>query len=223
MMATKAETAMLETRSLRMAYGRRVLWTGLDMSVKSGRMVALTGPSGSGKSTLLGCLGLLERPTAGEILLDGRELSGLSATGARRLRRDSLGYLFQNYALVENATIAQNLNVALKARGRRGAQGQQAMEEALEKVGLAGRQREQVSRLSGGEQQRVAVARLLVKQPRLVLADEPTGALDRFNAELVAGLLRAMADDGACVVMATHNDSVRDQCDETVPVDAYTG
>ncbi len=216
-------TATLETRSLTMAYGSRTLWTGLDMSVKSGRLVALTGPSGSGKSTLLNCLGLLERPTAGSILFDGRALTGLHPGAARRFRRDALGYLFQNYALVENATIAQNLQVALKARGRRGAQAQQAMSEALERVGLPGRQGEQVSRLSGGEQQRVAVARLLVKEPKLVLADEPTGALDRFNTEVVVGLLRAMAEQGACVVIATHDDFVRDQCDETVPVDAYTG
>jgi len=220
-MATDRQVAMLETRSLRMAYGKRVLWTGLDMSLETGQMVALTGPSGSGKSTLLNCLGLLERPTAGEILFDGRRLTGLTAGAARRFRRDILGYLFQNYALVENASVAQNLTVALRARGRRGTAGRQAMTEALARVGLLDRPRDLISRMSGGEQQRVAVARLLVKQPRLVLADEPTGALDQDNATTVVGLLRAMAVDGACVVIATHNDWVRDQCDERIAVDGY--
>jgi putative ABC transport system ATP-binding protein len=206
-----------------MAFGERRLWSGLDVTLKPGRMAALTGPSGSGKSTLLNCFGLLERPTGGEIRYGGRDLSGLGPGGVRRFRRDVLGYLFQNYALVENATIAQNLDVALRARRRRGAEARAASSEALERVGLPGRHRERVSRLSGGEQQRVALARLLVKEPKLVLADEPTGALDRGNTETVVRLLREMADEGACVVIATHDDWVRDQCDEVVSVDAYTG
>jgi putative ABC transport system ATP-binding protein len=205
---------VLETRALEMSYGSRRLWTGLDVTLKPGQLTALTGPSGSGKSTLLNCLGLLERPTSGGIFFDGNEYSKYSAGKARKFRRDVLGYLFQNYALVENATVAQNLALAMKA-------GQTTMADALDRVGLPGREREKISRLSGGEQQRVAVARLLVKQPRLVLADEPTGALDRTNTETVIALLRTMADEGACVVIATHDDWVRDQCDETVAVDSF--
>ena len=214
---------MLETRSLEMAFGERKLWSGLDVNLKQGRMAALTGPSGSGKSTLLNCFGLLETPTGGEVRFDGRKLTGMRPGAARRFRRDVLGYLFQNYALVENATVGQNLDVALRARGRRGSEARTAAAEALERVGLAGRHRDRVSRLSGGEQQRVALARLLVKEPKLVLADEPTGALDRGNTETVVRLLREMADEGACVVIATHDDWVRDQCDEVVSVDAYVG
>jgi putative ABC transport system ATP-binding protein len=206
-----------------MAFDERKLWSGLDLVLKPGRMTALVGPSGSGKSTLLNCFGLLETPTGGEISFDGLNLTGLRSGAVRRFRRDVLGYLFQNYALVENATIEQNLDVALRARRRRGAEARAAASEALERVGLPGRQRERVSRLSGGEQQRVALARLLVKQPKLVLADEPTGALDRGNTETVVRLLREMADEGACVVIATHDDWVRDQCDEVVSVDAYIG
>jgi putative ABC transport system ATP-binding protein len=216
-------TAVLETRSLEMAFGERKLWSGLDVALKQGRITALTGPSGSGKSTLLNCFGLLETPTGGEMRFDGKRLTGMRPGAARRFRRDVLGYLFQNYALVENASISQNLDVALRARGRRGAEARNAAAAALERVGLEGRQRERVSRLSGGEQQRVALARLLVKQAKLVLADEPTGALDRANTETVVRLLREMADEGACVVIATHDDWVRDQCDEVVAVDAYTG
>lgn len=210
---------MLETRSLQMSYGSRHLWTGLDVTLKTRQLTALTGPSGSGKSTLLNCLGLLERPTSGGIFFDGREYSTFTSGKARKFRRDVLGYLFQNYALVENATVAQNLELALRTRG---VEGKKAMAGALERVGLPGRERDRISRMSGGEQQRVAVARLLVKQPRLVLADEPTGALDHTNTETVINLLRQMADEGACVVIATHNDWVRDQCDETVAVDSFS-
>lgn len=212
---------MLETRDLTMAYGERTLWSGLNLTLKPGQLTALTGPSGSGKSTLLNCMGLLEKPSGGEILFEGRELTRMGPGAARRFRRDHLGYLFQNYALVENATIAQNLDVALRARRRRGRAARVAVAESLERVGLASRERERVSRLSGGEQQRVALARLLVKEPGLVLADEPTGALDRGNTATVVSLLRKMADDGACVVIATHDDWVRDQCDEIVSVDEY--
>lgn len=212
---------MLETRALTMAYGSRTLWTGLDLKLSPGHLTALTGPSGSGKSTLLNCMGLLEKPTDGDILFADRELSRLRPGAARRFRRDHLGYLFQNYALVENATIAQNLEVALRARGRRGGEAREATDEALNRVGLGGRERDRVSRLSGGEQQRVALARLIVKQPSLVLADEPTGALDHGNTEVVVSLLREMADGGACVVIATHDDWVRDKCDEVVSVQDY--
>lgn len=212
---------MLETRDLTMSYGERTLWSGLNLTLKPGQLTALTGPSGSGKSTLLNCLGLLEKPTSGKIYFDQSELTRLRSGAARRFRRDHLGYLFQNYALVENATIAQNLDIALRARGRRGRTARTALSGSLEQVGLAGRERDRVSRLSGGEQQRVALARLIVKEPSLVLADEPTGALDQGNTEIVVTLLRSMADRGACVVIATHDDWVRDQCDETVSVDNY--
>ncbi|OLR91850.1 ABC transporter ATP-binding protein [Actinokineospora bangkokensis] len=209
---------MLTTRALTMAYGPRTLWRDLDLTVERGRLTALTGPSGSGKSTLLNCLGLLETPTAGRITFHGTTLTGLRPGAVRRFRRDHLGYLFQNYALVENATIAQNLDVALRARGHRGRPARAAAAHALTRVGLADREQDRVSKLSGGEQQRVAVARLMVKQPSLVLADEPTGALDHANTATVVTLLRAMADEGACVVIATHDTWVRDQCDDVIDV-----
>ncbi|GAA2009605.1 ABC transporter ATP-binding protein [Nocardiopsis rhodophaea] len=173
-------------------------------------MLALVGPSGSGKTTLLNCLGLLEQPSGGAILYGGKRLTRLGAGGRRRFRRAHLGYLFQNYALMENATIKQNLDVA----GRE----QQLQARALERVGLAGREREKVHRMSGGEQQRIALARLMVKRPSLVLADEPTGALDEDNGRVVIDTLRQMADEGCAVVVATHNDVVRDACDEVFEV-----
>jgi putative ABC transport system ATP-binding protein len=219
---------MLRTHSLTTAFGDRTLWRDLNLKVDSGTMTALVGPSGSGKSTLLNCIGLLAKPTSGQIEFGGHDLTSLGPRGARRFRRDQLGYLFQNYALIEDATVHENVAVALRARRRRGSAARELMDQALQRVGLAGRLDERVARLSGGEQQRTALARLLVKQPHLVLADEPTGALDQSNTEAVIGLLRGLADEGACVLIATHDGWVRDACDaritlgDTAPV-AATG
>nr|WP_254304835.1 ATP-binding cassette domain-containing protein [Rathayibacter sp. VKM Ac-2835] len=186
------------------------MWSGLDVTVASGSTLALTGASGSGKSTLLNCLGLLDAPDSGSIEVDGEELTRLRAHGRRRFRRDRLGYLFQSYALVDTATVEQNLAIALgERRGR-----SDRFERALDRVGLAGRGRERVARLSGGEQQRVALARLLVKSPTLVLADEPTGALDAENSETVLDVLTELAGHGASVVVATHDPGIASWCDE---------
>lgn len=212
---------MLTTTALTKRFGDRRLWADVDLKFDAGSLTALIGPSGSGKSTLLNCLGLLEEPSSGSIEAEGVDLTSLGMGGRRRFRRDKLGYLFQNYALIENATVGQNLDVALRARRVRGTRAREARIAALERVGLAGREGDRVSRLSGGEQQRVALARLMVKEPVLVLADEPTGALDSDNADVVVATLRELARDGACVVIATHDDRVRDQCDETVSVADY--
>lgn len=198
------------------AFGERVLFADRSFTVGRGSMLALTGPSGAGKSTLLNCIGLLEEVTSGAIEVDGQDVTALSRGAARRFRRDKLGYLFQNYALVENATVRFNLDVA-RVRGRRGAAGL-TDDEALDRVGLGGRGDEPVFRLSGGEQQRVALARLFVKAPTLILADEPTGALDRDNADMVLDSLRAFAESGAAVVVATHSQHVVRACTDELQV-----
>lgn len=137
-------------------------------------MVALTGPSGAGKSTLLNCLGLLDEPTGGSITVDDATVTGLNSGRARRFRRDKLGYLFQNYALIDSASVETNLALATGGSRRTTAP---LFKAALAQVGLTGREKSPVHQLSGGEQQRVALARLIVKQPTIILADEPTGAL----------------------------------------------
>jgi putative ABC transport system ATP-binding protein len=189
------------------AFGANPLWSELSFSVGRGEMFALTGPSGAGKSTLLNCLGLLERVDSGTIQVSGRSITNLRAASRRRFRRDTLGYLFQNYALIENASVDTNLAVA----GRR-----EAFASALRAVGLEGRGQEPVYRMSGGEQQRVAVARLLIKKPTVILADEPTAALDTDNTDLVLTLLRELADGGCAVVVATHSKEVEGRCDSAL-------
>lgn len=203
----------LEVSSLRMSFGERLLWEGVDLRAEAGTMTALVGSSGSGKSTLLNCIGMLTEPDSGSVRFDGVSLLDLRYGQRQRFRRDLLGYLFQNYALIEDASVKENLAVAMHGRGRRDIH---AMEGALDKVGLSGRLLTKVATLSGGEQQRVALARLLVKSAKLILADEPTGALDLDNAQGVLRHLRGMAEEGATIVIATHDPRVREACDQVL-------
>ncbi|WP_405680999.1 ATP-binding cassette domain-containing protein [Streptomyces sp. NBC_00868] len=209
---------MINIDRLSKTFGPRTLWSDVTFTINGGEMLALVGPSGSGKSTLLNCLGLLDTPTTGAIRHEGKDITKLGKGGTRRFRRDVLGYLFQNYALIDNATVAANLEVAVKSRRQQRGGQRITLSEALDRVGLSGREKARIHHLSGGEQQRVALARLMVKQPALVLADEPTGALDHANATLVVDILREMSDAGCAVVIATHNDYVRDQCDSVLAV-----
>ncbi|GAA3749110.1 ABC transporter ATP-binding protein [Salinactinospora qingdaonensis] len=210
---------MISIENLSKSFGPRTLWSEVNLTIRPEEMLALVGPSGTGKSTLLNCLGLLETTDSGRILVDGHDITRLSISARRRFRRDNLGYLFQNYALIDNATIAANLDVATDAGRLRPAGRRAGHHEALERVGLAGREKEKVHYLSGGEQQRVALARLIVKKPSLVLADEPTGALDKDNTALVVDVLRDLSHTGCAVVIATHQDHVRDSCDTAFAVD----
>jgi putative ABC transport system ATP-binding protein len=205
---------MIVVRSLSKSFGPRTLWSDLNFAVRDGEMLAVTGPSGAGKSTLLNCIGLLESPSSGQILYEDTDIIRFSRKRRRHFRRDTLGYLFQSYALIENATVADNLEIAATARRDRGSR----CRAALERVALAGREKEKIHHLSGGEQQRVALARLLVKRPSLILADEPTGALDHDNATMVIDILREMSDKGCAVIIATHSDYIKSRCDATFSV-----
>ena len=197
------------------SFNEHQLFSGLSFHVNSGQLTALTGPSGSGKSTLLNCIGLLERLDKGQIYVEDKKIARMNPESQRKFRRDTLGYMFQNYALVENATISENLEIALSAKGRR-AVARADFEGALRRVGLAGRGKEHVYTLSGGEQQRVALARLIVKKPSIILADEPTGALDATNSQMVLGELERIAQEGAAVIIATHSKQVVDACSQVI-------
>ncbi|MFF8992234.1 ABC transporter ATP-binding protein [Streptomyces sp. NPDC014983] len=212
------EKIVIEVENLSKAFESRVLWRGVNFTVGRGEMLALVGPSGSGKSTLLNCLGLLDKPTAGAIRYQGKDITRFGRREIRRFRRDSLGYLFQHYALIENATIDENLEVAIRPRRTAPDSGGPTIAKALNRVGLAGRGRERIHHLSGGEQQRVALARLIVQRPTLVLADEPTGALDEANATAVIDILQELSGAGCAVVLATHDATVRDRCDAVFAV-----
>lgn len=192
------------------------LWENLSFDVPPHSITALTGPSGSGKSTLLNCIGALETPDSGSIQVFGTEVTKLGYRKARKYRRDYVGYLFQDYALIPDQTVYDNINLA--ARPNKILPTKAMLTQALDQVGLAGYERRQVCELSGGEQQRVAIARLLVRPPKVVLADEPTGALDYDNSLRVIAHLRDLADGGASVVVATHSDLVADSADQHIKV-----
>jgi len=189
---------------------------GVDLEIRRGEWLAVTGPSGSGKSTLLHVLGLLDRPTEGRYILDGRDTAGLDDAAASRLRGRSLGFVFQDFHLLPEETALRNVMLPLLYAGTPGPR--EKARAALEGVGLADRIDHRPGELSGGEQQRVAIARALVKDPLLVLADEPTGNLDSATGGKVLELLAALHGRGITLVVVTHEHSVADRAQRRIEV-----
>nr|WP_207191687.1 ATP-binding cassette domain-containing protein [Paracraurococcus ruber] len=190
---------------------RRTVLRGIDLDLRAGEFVALTGPSGSGKTTLLTLLGALRVPEAGRVCLLGQDMAGLDAAGLAALRR-RIGFVFQRHHLLRSLSVLENVEAALHALpGAEPRRDRAAALAMLEAVGLGGRGAEPTARLSGGEQQRVAVARALVRRPALVLADEPTASLDGGTGRAVVALLADLArSQGCAVVMGTHDERCLD-------------
>jgi putative ABC transport system ATP-binding protein len=177
----------------------------VSLEIGAGEFVAIMGPSGCGKSTLLNVLGLLDSPTSGAYEFFGQDVARYPEKGLTRLRRDNLGFVFQSFNLIDDLTVAENVEVALIYRRDAGGERKRRVAEALERVGIAHRAGHRPQQLSGGQQQRVAIARALVSRPKLILADEPTGNLDTANGEAVMDLLSQASADGVTVVMVTHS------------------
>jgi putative ABC transport system ATP-binding protein len=177
----------------------------ISMTAGPGEFVAIMGPSGCGKSTLLNVLGLLDIASGGSYSFFGEEVSGRSEAQLTALRRDRIGFVFQSFNLIDDLTVAENVEVALLYRRVPATDRRRRVAEALERVGIAHRARHRPQQLSGGQQQRVAVARALVSNPSLILADEPTGNLDTANGEAVMHLLTEAAAAGVTVIMVTHS------------------
>jgi len=184
------------------------IFADVHIVVAPGQMLALTGASGSGKTTLLNCLGTLTDFTEGEYTFQGTMLSGSSSRTRRHFRRDSLGYLFQNYALVEGESVEKNVLGPLAVMPRSQRPSRKELESVLKRVGLSGREKSLIYQLSGGEQQRVALAGLMLKQPSLILADEPTGALDTKTGEQIMDLLTKLNQEGKTIIMVTHEPEI---------------
>jgi putative ABC transport system ATP-binding protein len=181
---------------------------GVSLDIEEGESVAIMGPSGSGKSTLLSILGCLDRPSSGEYVLDGTSTGALSDDALSRVRNRRIGFVFQSFHLIPQLSVAENVETPLLYRGLPEPECRQRALACLERVGLAARASHRPSELSGGEAQRAAVARALVSEPRILLADEPTGNLDSKTGEEVAGLLSELHADGRTVILVTHNESL---------------
>ncbi len=188
----------------------------LSLTVHAGEIVAITGPSGSGKTTVLNMLGLLDRPDSGQITLFGRRAPKPGSRRARILLRLRLGYLFQNYALIDNATVTENLTIAQTYTPGTRKEKRETRTRAMERVGLDLDANRKVYELSGGEQQRLAIARLILKPCHLILADEPTGSLDSANRDHVLSLTKTLADAGKSVIVVTHDTSVSGRSDREI-------
>jgi lipoprotein-releasing system ATP-binding protein len=203
---------VLEARALVRDLGTEVktrVLHGVDVSVREGELVSLTGLSGSGKSTLLYLLGALDRPTDGQVLIDGTDISNLDDDERASLRSRKLGFVFQFHFLLPEFTVLENVMIPMLRRGERSRSDAEAKaREVLETMGLGDLLRRRIYQLSGGQQQRVSIARAVANDPRIVLADEPTGNLDSKNGDIVIEVFeRLVRDDGLTVVMVTHERS----------------
>ncbi len=217
----REHTAVLAAEGLTRSFpsGERVLEVlrGVDLEVLAGETVAIVGPSGSGKSTLLHCLGGLDVPTAGTVHVRGRSLEGLDDRELARVRNLEIGFVFQFHHLLPDFTALENVMLPALIAGANRGEAVRRARELLAGVGLSERERHTPSELSGGEQQRVAVARALANQPGVVLADEPSGNLDAKTSAELHGLLRRLRDDlGVTFVIATHDSALGEQADRVL-------
>jgi putative ABC transport system ATP-binding protein len=190
--------------------------SGIHLNIKKGEYVSISGPSGCGKSTLLAILGLLDSPSSGSYVLNGRPVQSLKMSERARIRNREIGFIFQAFNLIGDLNVYENVELPLTYRGMSGAERKKRVHEALERVGMGHRVKHYPSQLSGGQQQRVAVARALAGDPAILLADEPTGNLDSANGEAVMDLLRELHRGGATICIVTHDPRYARYADRTI-------
>jgi ABC-type lipoprotein export system ATPase subunit len=205
-------SAVIETRSLTKVFGLNGnavhALRGIDLEVARGEFVALVGPSGSGKSTLMAILGCLDSPSAGSYALDGQSVEGLTGSALARIRNEKVGFVFQTYNLLPKSTVVRNVELPMLYAGIGGRERRERSLALLEKVGIPEKANRLPAELSGGQRQRVAIARALANGPALLLADEPTGALDSKTGAEVLGLFQELHRQGHTVVLVTHDPAI---------------
>jgi putative ABC transport system ATP-binding protein len=208
---------VIELENIQKNYKKRVVLKEINLTIKKGETVAVVGKSGKGKSTLLNIIGLIEQPTAGRVKINETEVKNFNSKKAKNLRAFKLDYLFQNFALVDDETIEENILLGLKRKKIAKAEKKAKIHSALGKVGLENREKEKIFNLSGGEQQRVAIARLLSRNNDIILADEPTGSLDdETKKEILKNLEIIKKDENKTLVIVTHDKEVAVWCDRVI-------
>ncbi|MDZ7895980.1 MAG: ABC transporter ATP-binding protein [Sphingobium sp.] len=211
---------MLHMRDLSRVYRTDLVETtalsGIDLVVESGEFVAIMGPSGCGKSTLLNIIGMLDSPSGGSYEFDGHEVAGRSEAQLADLRKRNLGFIFQSFNLIDELSVEENIELALLYHDIAASERKRRVDAVMDRVGIAHRARHKPSQLSGGQQQRVAVARALVAQPKLILADEPTGNLDTAHGEEVMKMLQTLNAEGSTIIMVTHSPAHADYASRVV-------
>ncbi|GLI04797.1 bacteriocin ABC transporter ATP-binding protein [Paenibacillus tyrfis] len=205
-----------ELQNISKSYADHVVLNNISLAIAEGEMVAITGKSGSGKTTVLNIMGMLEKPDDGVVKLFGEELPRIGSIKAKQLLRTRLVHLFQNYALIDNATVDENLDIPLLYSKKTKSAKQLLKTEALEKVGLSLSLKRKIHELSGGEQQRVAIARILLKPCDLILADEPTGSLDTANRDEIMSILKELHHSGKTIIIVTHDPDVAKACNRII-------
>ena len=208
--------SLLELHNISKIYGDLKALDNVSLNVDNGEWVAIMGPSGSGKSTMMNIIGCMDKPTSGEVLLDGKDISKESAKNLTAIRRDKIGLIFQQFHLVNYLTAVENVMVAQYYHS---IPDEKEALEALARVGLADRAKHLPSQLSGGEQQRVCIARALINYPEIVLADEPTGNLDEANENIVLDIFKQLHKDGTTLIVVTHDPEVGEVAQRTVTLE----
>jgi len=207
---------MLKVTDVKKAYGKFTVLEDINLEVADGEFLAIMGPSGSGKSTLINILGLLDQSYTGEYLLEGKNYQSVNDNELSQIRGDQLGFVFQNFKLLSTYSVYENIEVPLIYSKKAQNNKHKMVAEVIDKVGLAGKEKNRPAELSGGQQQRVAIARAIVNRPKLIIADEPTGALDSKTSKEIMNIFTKLNEAGTTVIMVTHDSEVADYAMRTV-------
>ena len=208
---------MIEIKNITKKYDDRVIFKNFSLKINDGEFVVITGKSGCGKSTLLNIIGLLEDPDKGKVVIDGEKILSSQSKNAVKVIRNKISYVFQNFALVDEETVKYNLMLALRYVKLSHKEKENKIADALAKVGLCGYENKKIYQLSGGEQQRVSLARVFLKPSEIILADEPTGSLDKKNPAIVINILKRINRDyGKTVLIVTHDENLKEIGDRII-------
>lgn len=210
--------SIIELNNISKVYKQKEVLKNFSLKIEEGEMVAITGKSGKGKTTILNIIGLLESYNEGTLIIDGEKNIKANSRKAIEILREKISYLFQNFALIDEETVEENLKLSLKYVKATKKEKIDMMAQALKEVGLEGFEKRKVFELSGGEQQRVALARIILKPSKIILADEPTGSLDDENLHLVLEILKSLNKKGKTIVIVTHDSRVANECSRVINI-----